>query len=439
MDAADRLRRAVDRLVYLPSLREGGAAGPSPALAAVAAAAAVSRERRRQGGGAGSGSSAAAFLPLPPRPWDRADLFRRAATFKPSTWFAKDPVTAGPLVAASRGWTNVGLDLLRCEFCGERLAATASTETGGNHGNEESESENHKNSFRSRLVSCHAAACPWHTGPACDLDSLAQFPPLTREGMESDFKARERAALALDFLPPLSRASYEVPAIFAPSRLEALLQHGPRPADGDDEATEEAPEPPVLLLLAADEEKTNPAATALVAPHGSRLHLRMCRLIALYGWKAEIVAPAVAKRAAARVAEAERGRIRAAVEEAAAKKRKAAAAAAPAGKKAKKRPASSSKKANKADSSDEESDESEESEEEADSDDSDAPIAKKKKPVAASAAKKATPAAAASGKKKPAAASTASKKRDVAFDDSDDSEDDDVPLRQRAAAAGAKK
>ncbi len=73
------------------------------------------------------------LLPAPPaRPWDRADLFRRAATFKPSTWFAKDAETAGALGAAARGWVNVGLDLLRCEFCGERLAATARRREKGN-------------------------------------------------------------------------------------------------------------------------------------------------------------------------------------------------------------------------------------------------------------------------------------------------------------------
>ena len=120
---ADRLRRAIDQLIYLPSLRQGSSAGPSPALAAVAAAA-KERQRRQGGGGGGAGGAAGSDpVPPPPRPWDREGLFRRAATFKPSTWFAKDAETAGPLRAAARGWTNVGVDLLRCEFCGEKLAA----------------------------------------------------------------------------------------------------------------------------------------------------------------------------------------------------------------------------------------------------------------------------------------------------------------------------
>ena len=328
---ADRLRRAIDQLIYLPSLRQGSSAGPSPALAAVAAAA-KERQRRQGGGGGGAGGAAGSDpVPPPPRPWDREGLFRRAATFKPSTWFAKDAETAGPLRAAARGWTNVGVDLLRCEFCGEKLAATTSTTTAtattATGGSENDNNENNeKTSFPARLVSCHAAECPWRTGPACDLESLAQFPPLTREAAQAEFVAREASALALDALPPLSRASYDFPASVAKGRLEALLQLGPRPEGGEDEEeaeVEDAPEPPVLLLAAAPEgegDGSSASTSPLVARRGSRLHLRMARLVALFGWSAEIVAPAVARRALEELAAAERRRMKAAVEEAAARR-----------------------------------------------------------------------------------------------------------------------
>lgn len=92
-----------------------------------------------------------------------------------------------------------------------------------------------KNSFSSRLVSCHAAECPWRKGPACNLQSLAQFPPLTREAAEAEFSAREASALALDVLPPLSRESYGLPASVSRTRLEALLQLGPRPEGEEDD------------------------------------------------------------------------------------------------------------------------------------------------------------------------------------------------------------
>jgi hypothetical protein len=48
------------------------------------------------------------------RPWERSDLFRRLHTFKPYSWFCK-PKVAGPMACASRGWINIGMDLIECE------------------------------------------------------------------------------------------------------------------------------------------------------------------------------------------------------------------------------------------------------------------------------------------------------------------------------------
>ena len=78
MDAADRLRQALDRLVYLPSLTSSSPS-PSASSAALAAVAAAARERRRRGREAGTGTTTKGesdFPPPPPRPWDRNDLFR---------------------------------------------------------------------------------------------------------------------------------------------------------------------------------------------------------------------------------------------------------------------------------------------------------------------------------------------------------------------------
>ena len=118
---ADRLRRAVDALIYAPTL--AGTPDPSaPSLAAVAAAA-----RARTGRD-----------PRPAvRPWSRDDLFRRLVSFRSATWFAK-PAGATPLEAASRGWANVGVDMVECKvrrgkvrggvcvFCGNTPALTFS-------------------------------------------------------------------------------------------------------------------------------------------------------------------------------------------------------------------------------------------------------------------------------------------------------------------------
>ncbi|RVW89967.1 hypothetical protein CK203_036572 [Vitis vinifera] len=55
------------------------------------------------------------------RPWERGDLLRRLATFKPSNWFGK-PKVASSLACAQRGWINVDVDKIMCESCGAYLS-----------------------------------------------------------------------------------------------------------------------------------------------------------------------------------------------------------------------------------------------------------------------------------------------------------------------------
>lgn len=51
------------------------------------------------------------------RPWNYQDFQRRLRSFDKSyNWFAK-PDHLSPLQAASRGWTNVGLNKLACLAC----------------------------------------------------------------------------------------------------------------------------------------------------------------------------------------------------------------------------------------------------------------------------------------------------------------------------------
>ncbi|KAJ0018481.1 hypothetical protein Pint_10960 [Pistacia integerrima] len=54
------------------------------------------------------------------RPWERGDLLRRLATFKPSNWFGK-PKVASSLACAQRGWMNIDVDRIACESCGACL------------------------------------------------------------------------------------------------------------------------------------------------------------------------------------------------------------------------------------------------------------------------------------------------------------------------------
>ncbi|ONM10002.1 IAP-like protein 1 [Zea mays] len=60
------------------------------------------------------------------RPWERGDLLRRLATFKPSTWASK-PKAASSLACAQRGWVNVDMDKIECESCGTHLIFNALT------------------------------------------------------------------------------------------------------------------------------------------------------------------------------------------------------------------------------------------------------------------------------------------------------------------------
>jgi hypothetical protein len=42
-------------------------------------------------------------------------------TYKPATWFAK-PDIISPLECARHGWVNDGMDLIKCNVCGEKLS-----------------------------------------------------------------------------------------------------------------------------------------------------------------------------------------------------------------------------------------------------------------------------------------------------------------------------
>lgn len=92
MDPA-RIQKALDSLIYLPSLKDRAAQSPAS-------------------------NSDVPQRPGPRtwqcRPWDRGDLLRRLQTYRPATWFCK-PKCAGPIACARRGWANTDLDVLSCE------------------------------------------------------------------------------------------------------------------------------------------------------------------------------------------------------------------------------------------------------------------------------------------------------------------------------------
>ncbi|CAF2109107.1 unnamed protein product [Brassica napus] len=99
------------------------------------------------------------------RPWDRGDLLRRLATFKPSNWLAK-PKTASSLTCAQKGWVSVDLDKIECEYCGSSLHYSP-TQNSLNH----PEADSIREEFSKQLDVAHESSCPWmraSRGPQID-------------------------------------------------------------------------------------------------------------------------------------------------------------------------------------------------------------------------------------------------------------------------------
>ncbi|PSC71587.1 C3HC zinc finger-isoform 2 [Micractinium conductrix] len=250
MGSQDRLRKALDQLLYLPHLQ---AQHDQPSLPAV-------------GGGGGT-------PPGKGRPWDRTDLFRRLATFKSSTWFCK-PACIGPVECARRGWMNTGPDLLTCEFCKAKLSCPIAPDLLP----EEAAAAGER--FLGGLSAAHDAACPWRA--ATSAASLLQFPPLTQEAVRRDFETRCAALQRLLCLPPAAAEPYDSLAEAAgEERLAQLLLHG-LPAQAAQQQQQEQASPDAARAAAGDG----------VALLGSVAFEARARLLALCGWDLKLMSTA---------------------------------------------------------------------------------------------------------------------------------------------------
>lgn len=105
--AQKRLNKALDNLVYVTTLKERQKQ-------------AVKNPRAIICGEPGHPTD----QPVQAQPWSRADLFRRARTFKSSTWFCK-PDAVNAVECAKHGWINTDIDKLQCEFCLARIGFPA--------------------------------------------------------------------------------------------------------------------------------------------------------------------------------------------------------------------------------------------------------------------------------------------------------------------------
>ncbi|XP_038970484.1 uncharacterized protein LOC120104082 isoform X2 [Phoenix dactylifera] len=159
------------------------------------------------------GSSLGSSLPSC-RPWERGDLLRRLATFKPSNWFAK-PKAASSLACARRGWMNTDMDRIECESCGAQLKfnVLASWTT--------SEVDHAGEVFAEQLDAGHKVTCPWRGN--CCADSLVQFPPTPPSALIGGYKDRYDGLLQFHSLPVIASSAVETMRLTRSSQTDRLL------------------------------------------------------------------------------------------------------------------------------------------------------------------------------------------------------------------------
>nr|CAB3497955.1 unnamed protein product [Digitaria exilis] len=147
------------------------------------------------------------------RPWERGDLLRRLATFKPSTWASK-PKAASSLACAQRGWVNIDLDKIECESCGAHLIFNALTSWSP------VEVANAGEAFAEQLDAAHQNSCPWR-GNSC-ADSLVQL-HLTQSALIGGFKDRCDGLLQFTSLPVIASSAIEYMRMTRSAQIDRLL------------------------------------------------------------------------------------------------------------------------------------------------------------------------------------------------------------------------
>lgn len=157
-----------------------------------------------------------AISPPPPcRPWDRADLMRRLATFKAMTWFAK-PKVISPVNCARRGWINIEPDVITCEACEARLLFSTPSSWAPQ------QVEKAAAVFSLKLDNGHKLLCPWIDN-ICD-ESLALFPPTPPPVLVENYHEGFSSLLRLSALPRISCSSLESMKKRSPQLEQFLLK-----------------------------------------------------------------------------------------------------------------------------------------------------------------------------------------------------------------------
>lgn len=156
----DRLRKALDAMIFLPHLKE-----KHTELSSLLFPSSFSAEEEKSLSAPSSLTDATRGV----RPWDRRDLYRRLQTFRASTWFSK-PAKIGPVECARRGWENTDVDELTCERCKARLSCPIAPQLLPNEADVAAEK------WANKLIDAHEVSCPWRSSSSPL--SLLRFPEL---------------------------------------------------------------------------------------------------------------------------------------------------------------------------------------------------------------------------------------------------------------------
>ncbi|XP_077243800.1 IAP-like protein 1 [Tasmannia lanceolata] len=148
------------------------------------------------------------------RPWERGDLLRRLATFKPSNWSGK-PKVASSLACARRGWRNVDIDKILCDSCGTCLSFTLLASWTPH------EVDSAGEAFSKELDAGHKVTCPWR-GNSC-AESLVQFPPTPPSALIGGYKDRCDGLLQFLSLPVIASSAIEQMRLSRSSQIDRLL------------------------------------------------------------------------------------------------------------------------------------------------------------------------------------------------------------------------
>lgn len=164
-----RLKKALDAMIYLPHLKEKQ--NELSSLLFPSSAENEDDHERKKAERISSSLEGKHAILEGGKPWDRKDFYRRLQTFRASTWFSK-PKCISAIECARRGWENSNEDILKCEYCGVTLNCPISPQLLPD------EADAAAMTWASKLLDGHETSCPWRL--ASSPLSLLRFPELPR-------------------------------------------------------------------------------------------------------------------------------------------------------------------------------------------------------------------------------------------------------------------